>query len=1105
MKPRTAIVWSLAVLLGVLAFLWRSASTDIAPTATAPVPREMPEPVPAAAPPIVQAPATPAPVAVPATASDAPEAVKAFRGWARDYLAAPADRRTALEARGVELAAAHTQVIAKMIRQDPEQAIANAVPMVIRQDLPPAIVARLEERVSMKAALEVYGNVPLPDAKPSPAFQPYTRTVAKEDGTQWNAFVYGARAGQRTMSKASINGISVGRDMAVADSPLRRLEPGERPVAASRAVVEVCPVSGKETAVARTAAGELPAVTEETPAVETAERIVYVCSGGHITQVVEQLSAEEERAHWESMGVTLNAGAGSGSGPAPVGTIPGSSTTGLRKFLYIRATFPDHRIDPQSEAECQDALRQMDDYITQTSYGRCYFTYAVPPLVVLPYPESWYVQYQADGSSADTLIQNQARTIARAMGYDYLSYDLDAVRWNGAVGSYGGSASVGGRGMRLKTSSVGTFCHELGHNLGVWHANYWGTNPPSSIGTGANVEYGNLFDVMGSSGSLGQFTAHFKNILSWLPNETHWKVTSSGLYRIHQFDAATADPTQRYALRVVKDVEREYWAEFRQRLTTNTGFMNGLMMTWDGWGQGGIGGSGGSPPNGSNRGAQLLDMTPGSFGSGITDTRNDSALWVGRTFSDDNVDIHITPIAKNTGTTPPSMDVYVSVGAVAENLPPTLAISASNTAPATSATITLTANAVDPNGDALAYAWVFDDGTYSTNNSPTQTKSWATAGHYQVLCTASDMKGKRTTRALLITVGTPTTFTVSGNITGPDAQPLEGVYVANYAPSNGTSHSNSGTFRGTWTDSDGNYTITRLTTASYTITPTLYPNVFAAAGFANPVAVGPSAVGKNFSSALLPTVTINVTDPTANEAAVPVAGTIRLERTGSTASALSVQIFNANTGTATRNTDYTLSPAPTAATNDGGSGTSLYTIPAGASFLDITVTPVNDSTAEGTEYAVLNFANTSSGYILSGPAVGVVEIVDDENAALPVVKLIALDNVASETGPDAATLKVERNGSLSGNLTVNLTRTGTATNVTDYTSPASVVIPDGSASTTFTITPVNDTLQEGTETVIVTIATNAAYARDPLSNTQTVQLYDNDLPTVTVTATDATD
>ncbi|MGL5019802.1 MAG: Calx-beta domain-containing protein [Luteolibacter sp.] len=1002
--------------------------------------------------------------------------------------------------KGAELAIAHTQWIAAMIRVDPRQAIASAVPMVVRQDLPPSIVSLLETRVSTTASLNVSGNVPLPGTEASPDFNPYTRSVTKVDGSYWNAYVYGARASQRTMSVASINGISVGNDMAVAEAPARQLEAGERPSAADREVVEICPVSKKETVVERTTAGELPAITEETPALETEERIIFVCSDGHISQVLQNLAEEEERAHWESMGVYLNAGAGTAAPAAPIGSIPGTTTTGHRRFLYIRATFPDHRIDPQSDVECHDTLRQMADYISQTSYGRCYFTYAVAPLVALPYPESWYL---AAGLGGDTLLQDHARTIAKSMGYDYLAYDLDAVRWNGGPGSYGGSAFVGGRGMRMKTNSVGTFCHELGHNLGIWHANYWLTTPPSSIGPGKNAEYGNFFDVMGSE-TLGQFTAHFKNVLGWLPNETHWTVTHSGTYRIHQFDYASVDPSFRYALRIKKDAEREYWAEFRQLLTNNTGFTNGLMMTWDGWGLNGVGHSGFSPVNGSNKGAQLLDMTPGSFGNGITDTRNDSALWIGRTFSDIDTGIHVTPIAKNS-TTPPSMDVYVSVGAVPGNLPPTLAINASNTTPATGGSITLTATATDPNADPLAYSWVFNDGTYSTNSSPSQTKSWTTAGHYQVLCTASDMKGGRTTRSILVTVGTPTTFTVRGNVKGPDSLPLEGVYVANYAPSNATSHPNSDTFRGTWTDSDGNYTLTGLTTGSYTISPNLYPNVFTSSGFTNPVTVGPNSIGRNFISSLLPALTIDVTDPTANEGPTPDTGKIRLERAGSTASALAVQIFNTNTGTATRNVDYMLFPAPTLATSaEGGSGTSEYTIPAGAAFLDITVTPTNDSTTEGTEYAALNFANTSGGYILAGSAVALVDIIDDESPNLPVVKLTYVDNVASEDSPDPAILKIERNGATTNSLTVNLTLTGTAANVTDYTLPASVVIPAGSVNTTFTLTPVDDSVLEETETAIVTIAANVAYARDTLSNAQTITIDDNDQPTVTLVATDPT-
>ena len=1003
---------------------------------------------------------------------------------------------------GRTYAKAHTMEIAKLIKIDPQAAIANAVPMVIRQKLPQEIVALLEERPRLRGDYEVYGNVPMPGAKGTA--EPYTRTVMGRDGKRWNAYVYGRRQWQRTMTNVSLNGVAVAKDMAVSDSPVRVLEVGELPADDGREVVESCPVSGIETKVEKTQAGAPPPVTEATPAFETPEQIIYVCSGGHISQMSEQYLTDEEKAHWASLGTDLNSGAGSGPAHGPVGTIPSSWTTGNRTFLYIRCAFADNPVDPQNEQECYDMLKQMNDYIVQTSYGRCYFTYAVPPLVILPYPLAWYSRYDADVGGGDYVIQNHARQIARNMGYDYTSYNLDAVRWTGGPGSYGGSASVGGRGMRMKTSSAGTFCHELGHNLGVWHANYWQTSPPSVTGPGNNLEYGNLFDLMGSSGGMGQYTASFKNALSWMPQEQFWNATTSGLYRIHQTDFGTADPSYRYALRIRSDAERDYWAEFRLGHTTNVGLTNGLMMTWDRWGLSGIGGSGGSPLNGSNAGAQLLDMTPGSFGNGVTDTRNDAALWVGRTYSDPDANIHLTPVSKNSGTTPPSMDVHVQIGDTPGNNAPTLAIAASSLSVATGVSVTLTATAADADGDTLAYAWVFGDGNYSIDNGAVQTKSWSGAGHYRVLCTASDMKGKRTTRGLLITVGAPTTFTVSGTILGSDSLPLEGVYVANYAPSNGTSHTSSGAFRGTWTDSTGNYVLTGLTAGSYTITPNLYPLTFSASGFTNPVAVGPSATGKNFSSASLPAITISYPDSTAGEGAAPDTATIRLSRARATTADVSVQIYNTNTGSATRNTDYSLSPAPKAATSpQGGSGTSEYVIPAGASFLDITVTPINDTAAEGVEYASLDFANTASGYIMAGNPRAVVAITDDDSS-LPVVKITSVDDSGQEAGPDTITMKLERNGPTTAALNVSINYTGTATKVTDYTAPASVTIPIGSASATFTITPINDVDIETTETVIATVASNAAYLRDSTAQSVTSILNDDDMPVVTVATTDAT-
>jgi hypothetical protein len=1028
--------------------------------------------------------------------------VREFREWFADYQSNPAPNK--LEP-GKEFAKQHTREIAQLIKADPQLAIASAVPMVVRQKLPGEILALLEDRVRVRGNYEVYGNVPLEGQEATT--EPYTRTVTTQDGKRWNAHVFGKRQWQRSTMNSSLNGVAVGREMAVSDSPIRVMEVGEIPADDGREVLESCPISGIETKVEKEPDGALVAVSEETPAFETPERVIYVCSGGHISQLAEQYMSDEEKEHWQQLGTILNAGTGSGPAHGPLsGSIPGGWTLGNRTFLYIRACFPDNPVDPQNEQESIDMLKAANDYVVQTSYGRCYLTYAVAPLVVLPYPLEWYNRYNTDIGGGDFLVQNHAIQIARSMGYHTGSYNMWAVRWTGGPGSYGGSASVGAAGMRMKTSSSGTFIHELGHNLGVWHANYWRTTPPSTTGPGNNLEYGNTFDVMGSSGSSGQFTASFKNTLNWMPPEQFWNVTTSGLYRIHQTDASIADPSLRYAVRVRRDAERDFWAEFRLRHTTNVGFTNGLFMTFDQWGLGGIGGSGGAPLNGSNRGAQLLDMTPGSFGQGITDTRNDSALWVGRTFSDPDFNIHFTPVAKNNGTTPPSMDVQIHIGDAPGNNAPTLSVGASATSVGTNVNVTLTATATDPDGDTLAYAWVFGDGTYSLNNNSVQTKSWSAAGHYQVLCTASDMKGKRTTKSVLITVGSPSTFTVRGNVTGPDSQPLEGVYVANFAPSNNTSHTSSATFRGTWTDSDGHYILTGITAGSYSFTPNLYPLAFTPNGFTNPLTISGNTTNIHFTSASLPAVTISYPDAVAAEGTVANPATIRLTREGSTTAALSVQIYNVNTGSATRTTDYSLTPAPTAGTSpDGGSGTSQYIIPAGAAFLDITLTPVNDSTAEGVEVASLDFVNTAQGYIMAGNPKAQIAITDDESS-LPVVRIVSVDDSGHEAGTDTLTMRLERNGPTTNALTVNLGYTGTATRTTDYNAPASVTIPGGSASTTFVITPINDFSVETTETIICTISTNAAYIRDPVAANQstTSQLNDDDMPTVSIMATDAT-
>ncbi len=99
------------------------------------------------------------------------------------------------------------------------------------------------------------------------------------------------------------------------------------------------------------------------------------------------------------------------------------------------------------------------------------------------------------------------------------------------------------------------------------------------------------------------------------------------------------------------------------------------------------------------------------------------------------------------------------------------------------------------------------------------------------------------------------------------------------------------------------------------------------------------------------------------------------------------------------------------------------------------------------------------------------------NLSLPAVTITATDNTATEAGPTTGTLTVTRTGSTTGTLTVYFAVSGTATNGSDYNSlPNSVTIAAGSTTAKITVTPINDTVVENDETVIVTLSANAAYA-----------------------------
>ncbi len=995
-------------------------------------------------------PAQPQPnaVAVPVPKAS-PPAVAQFAAWTEKLLAAPDVRTKAtLTAEGEVLARQRREAIAELIQTDPKLALESAVPFAVRQQLPDSITRQLEERVSGRG---FYGVLVATDFEKGRS--EVTREVVMGDQT-YRAYVYGARAAQTTGQSVPLWGIAVPQPdapenspklLAIHEDPVRPAEPGE--ILPPAKGDELCPVSAK------------PAQPEI--AAEVAGRFERFCGARHINKLNERLAAD-----------IAGTEGGGGGGEPPIAQ--DSWSQGPKTCLYMRVAFPDDPTEPITEDGAYAAMDSVNQWFVENSFNSTEIISTVTPLLMLPQTKAWY---SVQGTSR---LLSDSRDAARDAGLDTDNYNWDIVRHGSVPGfNYGGLGYVRGKGTWLQSSSVGVTVHELGHNYGIWHANFWVASGDSVIGPGSNSEYGNSFDTMGAaSAGNNQFNAEFKNELDWLPLSFVQTVTNSGTYRLWTFDVPGIVTGQKYALRIKKNYDRNYWAEFRQKFSANRWFLNGVILNWDPWNNGVVN---------SASGTHLLDTTPGT--PTANSSKEDCAVLLGRTFTDAAAGVHITPIARGNGSPENWIDVTVNLGDFAGNHAPVATLIADRTSAALNANINFSANATDADGDPLAYLWDFGDWSIGPN-AASVTKSWATNGEYVVRCSVSDMKGGVFSKHIVVAIGTVTTFRVSGRVTTDTGAPVEGVRVHNGG--------STGAYRGAYTDSDGNYVIAGLAAGSHTIASVKYGYALAPAGFANPVTVGPNATGKNFTAIPDPVVSITAADPSASEAGTD-PGTFTIARTGPTGSPLTVK-FN-RTGTAVTGSDYNTTPAL--------SGTPLQIVIAGGvASTNITIAPINDTSAEGPETVTLTLMEDTA-YVLGSLAEATITVADNESPSLPVVDLSATnpsglaDNLAPESGEDSGAFTFTRIGGTAGELTVLYSVTGTASNGVDYSTLSGVfVIPAGESAAALPFRVIDDVEIEGLETVTVTILASGAYGG--AGDTTTITIVDDDPPTVSVYATDNT-